>query len=149
MTDKPKFMMQSYIRCTQDALWHALTDAETNAKTNFIPCVGTREGPKMSFAFEDGSLMLICTDTKVTPKTRIECTFEPHWAGPDEDLAHSRLVYIIEPQADHCVLTLEHYDLPQDQQEGVADGWHRSIAGLKTYLETGKVVRFADPNMME
>jgi DNA-binding transcriptional ArsR family regulator len=139
---KPDFMMQTYIRCTQDALWHALTDAQANASYNFIAGSCLRDGNKLVFRFPDDSLMLMLTETKLTPKTRIESTFEPHWAGPDVPLAASRFVYLIDPQADYCLLTVEHYDIPAGQ-EGIADGWHRTIAGLKTWLETGESVRFA------
>lgn len=139
---KPDFMMQTYIHCTQDALWDALTDPEANAAYNFVAGSCERDGNKLVFRFPDDSLMLVLTETKLTPKTRIESTFEPHWAGPDVPLAASRFVYLIAPQGDNCLLTVEHYDLPAGQ-DGVADGWHRTLAGLKTYLETGKSVRFA------
>ncbi|WP_299962917.1 SRPBCC domain-containing protein [uncultured Roseobacter sp.] len=138
---KPDFMMQTFIHCTQDALWHALTDAEANAAFNFVANSCEREGNKLTLKFDDGRPMLILTETKLTPKTRIESTFEPHWAGPDVDLPPSRFVYMIEPQGDNCLLTLEHYDIPAGQ-EGVADGWHRTLAGLKTWLETGQTVKF-------
>ncbi|WP_299777764.1 helix-turn-helix domain-containing protein [uncultured Roseobacter sp.] len=139
---KPDFMMQTYIHCTQDALWHALTDAEANAAYNFVAGSCVREDNKLILKFEDGTPMLILTETKLTPKTRIESTFEPHWAGPEVPLEHSRFVYLIEPQGENCMLTLEHYDIPAGQ-EGVADGWHRTLAGLKTWLETGQSVRFS------
>lgn len=144
---KPDFMMQTYIHCTQDALWHALTDPEANAAYNFVVGSCEREGNRLIYRFPDSSLMLICTETKLTPKTRIESTFEPHWEGPDADMKASRYVYLIEPQGENCLLTLEHYDLPSDQQAGVADGWHRTLAGLKTWLETGKTVRFTNAEM--
>ncbi|MEM1072912.1 MAG: SRPBCC domain-containing protein [Pseudomonadota bacterium] len=141
---KPDFMMQTYINCTQDALWHALTDPEACAQYNFVAKSCVREGNKLVYRMEDDALMLVCTETKLTPKTRIESTFEPHWAGPDVPLETSRFVYIIDPQGENCLLTVEHYDVPEGQ-EGVADGWHRSLAGIKTYLETGAAVKFSFP----
>jgi hypothetical protein len=41
-------------------------------------------------------------------------------------------------------LVIEHYDLhfPVVPGEGVADGWERWAAGLKTFLETGAAARF-------
>ena len=101
-------------------------------------------GNKLVFRMPDKSLMLVLKETQLTPKTRIESTFEPHWAGPDVPLEASRFVYLIEPQGEFCLLTLEHYDIPAGQ-EGVADGWHRTLAGLKTWLETGKTIRYAYP----
>lgn len=139
---KPDFMMQTYIHCTQDALWHALTDPEANAAYNFVAGSCEREGNKLILRFPDNSLMLVLTETKLTPKTYIESTFEPHWAGPDVPLQSSRFIYRIEPQEEFCSLTVEHFDIPVGQ-EGIADGWSRTIAGLKTWLETGQAVRFA------
>ncbi|WP_187430478.1 hypothetical protein ROLI_006440 [Roseobacter fucihabitans] len=139
---KPDFMMQTYIHCTQDALWHALTDPEANAEFNFVAGSCERDGDALVFRTPDDALMLICTETKLTPKTRIESTFEPHWAGPDVALGKSRFVYLIEPQGENCLLTLEHYDIPIGQ-EGVADGWTRTLAGLKTWLETGNAIKFS------
>lgn len=138
---KPDFMMQTFIHCTQDALWHALTDPEANSAYNFVAGSCERQDNKLVFKMPDESLMLVLTETNLTPKTRIESTFEPHWAGPEVPLEHSRFVYLIEPQGDNCKLTLEHYDIPKGQ-EGVVDGWHRTLAGLKTWLETGSSVRF-------
>ncbi len=139
---KPDFMMQTYINCTQDALWDALTDPDAAVQYNFVASSCVREGNALVYRTPDNNLMLICTETKLTPKTRIESTFEPHWAGPEVELETSHFVYLIEPQGDNCMLTVEHYDVPAGQ-EGVADGWHRTLAGLKTYLETGRAVKFA------
>lgn len=143
---KPDFMMQTFIHCTQDALWHALTDPDANCAYNFVAGSCEREDNKLIFRTPDDNLMLVLTETKLTPKTRIESTFEPHWAGPDVPLEQSRFVYLIEPQGENCMLTLEHYDIPAGQ-EGVADGWHRTLAGLKTWLETGQAVKFAPAGM--
>ena len=139
MTDTPDFRMETYIRCTQDALWDALTDAELGANFHFMASRIEREGNALVYYTPDGNAMLICTETALEPKTRIASTFEPKWAGPD--MASSRFEYLIDPQGTLCKLTLEHYDIPAGQ-EGAADGWQRMLAGLKTYLETGQPANF-------
>jgi len=141
--EKPDFVMSTFIHTTQDALWDALIDADSNQHFNFLAGSCEREGNQLIFRTPDNGLMLICTETHLEPKTRIDSTFEPHWAGPDASLGASRFVYLIEPQASFCKLTLEHYNIPAGQ-EGVADGWNRTLAGLKTWLETGKSVKYAD-----
>lgn len=143
--DKPDFVMSTYIHTTQDALWDALTDTDSNQHFNFLAGSCEREGNQLIFRTPDNGLMLICTETHLEPKTRIDSTFEPHWAGPDVSLEASRFLYLIEPQAAFCKLTLEHYNIPAGQ-EGVADGWNRTLAGLKTWLETGQSVKYADQN---
>lgn len=140
---KPDFVMSTFIRCSQDALWDALTDADSAAAYHFMATSIERDGNRLIYYTADGGTMLTCTETKLDPKTRITSTFEPSWAGPDVPMVQSRFVYLIEPQAAFCKLTIEHYDIPAGQ-EGVADGWARMLAGLKTWLETGESVRFSD-----
>ncbi|MEM7613588.1 MAG: SRPBCC domain-containing protein, partial [Pseudomonadota bacterium] len=79
------------------------------------------------------------TLTAADPKTRIEVTFEPNW---DEIKTPSRCVYLIEPRGPSCKLTVEHYAIPAGH-EGVAEGWARTLSGLKSYLETGQDMHFS------
>ncbi|MEL6839987.1 MAG: helix-turn-helix domain-containing protein [Pseudomonadota bacterium] len=141
MSKKPDFVMQTFIRCTQDALWDALTKPEGMANYHFMANRIELQDNKLVYYTPDDNIMLICTHTEETPKTRIESTFEPHWAGPDVPLDKSSFVYLIEPEGTQCKLTLEHYDIPAGQ-EGVADGWARMMSGLKTWLETGEPAKF-------
>lgn len=138
---KPDFVMSTYIACSQDALWDALLDAGANAAWTHIPVAIERNGDTLAYHFKEGGLMLVTSETHLEPKTRIESTFEPHWEGPDVPLKPSRFVYLIEPEPSGCKLTLEHFSIPAGQ-EGVADGWARSLSGLKTYLETGTGVHY-------
>ncbi len=143
---KPDFRMETYIQCTQDALWEALTDPDAITKWHFMCEKVTREGNTYTYHMPGGNVMLICTETLQEPKTRIVSTFEPKW---DETIRASRFEYLIAPQGEFCRLTVEHYDLnfPVVEGEGIADGWVRMFAGLKTYLETGSTVKYADPEM--
>ncbi|MEM8591805.1 MAG: SRPBCC domain-containing protein [Pseudomonadota bacterium] len=138
---KPDYVMQTYIRCSLDALWDALTDPEEIKKYHFITEFIRKEADTTVYDFAPGAPMLRCRDIKLDPKTRIEQTFEAFWenAGPP-----SRFVYLLKDEGDQCSLTLEHYELgaPAVPGEGVADGWVRLLAGLKTYLETGQPTRF-------
>ena len=141
MSKKPDFVMQTFIRCSQDALWDALTKPEGMANYHFMANRIELEGNQLIYYTPDDNKMLVCTSILETPKTRIESTFEPHWAGPDVPLEKSSFVYLIEPEGPQCKLTVEHYDIPEGQ-EGVADGWARMMSGLKTWLETGEVAKF-------
>ncbi|MEW9918898.1 metalloregulator ArsR/SmtB family transcription factor [Marimonas sp. MJW-29] len=140
---KPDFMMQTFIRCTQDALWDALSNPESMAAYHFM-CDRVEgeaiEGGALTWLLPDGNKMLTQRPTKVVPKTRIEATFEPHFFGPDAKGSH--MVFIIEPQGPACKLTIEHYDIPAGQ-EGVAEGWARLAASLKSWLETGTPMKAA------
>lgn len=146
MTDaqtKPDFVMQTFIRCTQDALWDALTNTESLAAYHFMCNRVDGEavvGGALTWVLPDESKMLTQRPTKVTPKTRIDAEFEPHFFGPDAPA--SKMAFIIEPQGDACKLTIEHYDIPAGQ-EGVSEGWARLAASLKSWLETGTAMKMA------
>lgn len=140
---KPDFMMQTFIRCTQDALWDALTQADQMAAYHFM-CNEVRGdasvGNVTEFIKPDGDTMLRQVTTELDPKTRIATTFEPLFMGPDAP--HSHMVYLIEPQGDTCKLTIEHYDMGPGM-EGFAEGWARIASSLKSYLETGQPMKAA------
>lgn len=138
---KPDFMMQTFIRCTQDALWDALTKPDQMAAYHFL-CNEVRgevsPGATVHFITPDGNEMLRQMTQKLDPKTRIEMGFEPLFMGPDAP--PSTMVYLIEPLGDVCKLTIEHYDLAVGQ-EGFAEGWARLAASLKSWLETGDALK--------
>ncbi len=140
---KPDFMMQTFIRCSQDALWAALTEADQMAAYHFACNVvegNAAVGETTHFIRPDGSAMLKQTTTSLDPKSRIAMTFEPLFMGPDAPSSH--MVYLIEPQGEQCKLTIEHYDMAPGQ-EGFAEGWARLASSLKTYLETGTALKAA------
>jgi uncharacterized protein YndB with AHSA1/START domain len=129
---KPDFMMQTFIRCTQDALWDALTEADQMATYHFACSQVEGNAPVGNvsrFIRPDGSATLSQTTTKLEPKTRIEMTFDPHFFGPTAP--SSRMVYVIEPQGSMCKLTVEHCDIAPEQ-ESAAEGSARLKASLKS-----------------
>lgn len=140
---KPDFMMQTFIRCTKDALWDALTQADDMARYHFA-CNTVQDdaavGEATTFILPHGEAMLKQVTTALDPKSKIAMTFEPLFMGPDAPPSH--MVYLIEPQGDVCMLTIEHYDMAPGQ-EGFAEGWARLAASLKSFLETGKPLKAA------
>ena len=138
---KPDFVHQTVIRCTQDALWDALTRADQIAQYHFACDAAEGDavvGAPTKMIRKDGSTMLTQTTTKLDPKTRIESTFEPNFADGDNTV--SRIVFLIEPEGPRCKLTCEHYEIPEAHQ-GVREGWARHIASLKSWLETGQPIK--------
>ncbi len=137
---KPDFVMSTFIRCTRDALWEALTDPGQMARYHFLATRVVHEGDTYDYRSGDQP-MLVTRTLEIEPKSRIVATFEPKWEGGG---APSRTVFLISAEGDHCALTLEHYDVtfPVVPGEGIHDGWARWAAGLKTWLETGEAVRF-------
>ncbi|MEM9320354.1 MAG: metalloregulator ArsR/SmtB family transcription factor [Pseudomonadota bacterium] len=139
---KPDFVMSTFIRCTQDALWDALHDPDAVPHYHFMANRADFDDGAMSYYTPDGNRMLVARITEEEPKSRMETTFEPGW---DDQIPASRVVYLIAVEGTNCRLTLEHYGLtfPVVPGEGVADGWERTLHGLKTWLETGQSVQFA------
>lgn len=136
---RPDFITGIYIRCTQEALWNALRDPAALMAYDFMGQTATREGDTITYASPDGQVSLRCREVEVEPMTRLVTTFEPTW-----DARPSRVVYLIEAIGDQCRLTVEHYDLthPAPYGSGTADGWLRTLAGLKSWLETGRPEHF-------
>ncbi len=134
---KPDFVLETYIRTTHDALWEALTRGDLIAKYHFM-CKDVRgdyaDGAEVLYVLPDGSTMLTNRVSLFDPKSRIEMSFEPGWAGPDTPA--SRCAYLVETAGEACKLTIEHYEIPEGQ-DGVKDGWARYAASLKSFLETG------------
>ena len=139
--EKPDFVHQTFIRCSQDALWDALTKADQIAAHHFACNDATGDaavGVPSKTLGSDGSTMLTQTTLVLDPKSRIEQTFEPNWPGVDK--TPSRVVFLIEAEGDHCKLTVEHYELPEEEQ-GVREGWARFSASLKSWIETGEPIK--------
>ena len=115
-------------------------DEEAIAHYHFMASHGTRSGDTLTMYLPDGTPLLTNRQTRADPKSRMECTFEPHW---DNGGAPSRIAYLLAPEGAFVRLTVEHYDLtfPVVHGEGVADGWVRWASGLKTWLETGADTR--------
>ena len=72
-----------------------------------------------------------------TPPRRLVLT----WARPknaDYSELNSRVTFHIEPQGDELVkLTVLHEHLDPEMHRGIAGGWPKTLANLKTLLETG------------
>lgn len=143
---KPDFVLTTYIRCTQDALWRALTDADAFANYDFLGQTAERQGDRVIYRTPDGTVTLHAREVEVTPKTRLVTTFEPKW---EPGAKASRVAYEIAPEGGHCRLTVTHSELHHDHAEGTADGWYRTMAGLKTWLETGRPATFGGDHLWE
>lgn len=143
---RPDFVSKTFIRCTRDALWHALTDADEATNYHFLAVAAKgslgAEGSTMEYTGPSGGIMLELHVEKILPKSEIVMTFAPRFSGEREPTSTCR--YLVAEDGDNCSLTFEHYNVPPGH-EGVADGWSRIAAGLKTYLETGTPTRFSMP----
>ena len=135
---KPDFVLSIYIRCTRDALWDALVEADAVTRYHFAGIAAwggkTAPGDAQVMRAPDGTLVLTETVTEIDPKDRIAFDFTPAWY---EEPVTSRAVFQLADAGDAQRLTIEHYGfVPQDGD--VADGWARFASNLKSWLETGE-----------
>ncbi len=139
---KPDFIHQTMIRCSQDALWDALTLADQVALHHFAcdRATGDATAPDAALTMirKDGSTMLTQRVISLTPKSRIDMTFEPNFCEGDNTPSH--IAFLIDVEGDICKLTCEHYAVPPAHQ-GIRDGWMRFAASLKSWLETGTPIK--------
>ncbi|MEQ1901463.1 MAG: metalloregulator ArsR/SmtB family transcription factor [Devosia sp.] len=136
MASKSDFVLQTYIRTTQDALWDALINPSKTAQYYYSSRIETDLKPGGPFRYRDadGSVMVDGVVVEVTPKTRIVSTFIPTWV---EGSATTKVIFEIEPMGEVCKFTLTHENAAASKS-GAENGWPLIAAGLKTLLETGK-----------
>lgn len=136
MADKRDYVLQTYIRTTQDALWDALTNPEKTALYYYKGRLDSTLKPGGPFRYLDaeGGVMLGGELIEIVPKTRIVSTFDPPWA---ENAKITRVTFEIEPMGELCKFTVIHHNY-EDANAGIDSGWPLVIAGLKTLLETGR-----------
>ena len=138
MDERPDFVLSTYIRCTRDALWDALTRADAVERHHFagVAVRGDKAAPgdAQVMTRPDGTPMLTETVTEIDPKSRIAFDFAPAWSDAPTT---SRVVMTLQDAGAAQRLTVEHYGLgPGD--DGVADGWARFASNVKSWIETGE-----------
>lgn len=135
---KPDFVTSIYIRCTADALWDALREADQVTRYELSGLKVERRGAALCHLGPDGSTRLTMTELEADPKSRLVVSFEMAQAAEV-----GRVVYHIDEKPDACRLTVEHFGIGGAFVALATDGWHRTLSGLKTMLETGQPVHFA------
>lgn len=139
----PDVMLQTAIRCTQEALWAALTQADQIARYHVMSRTvdgNLRLGQVTRHLAPDGTELLRYTTTATQPQTRIAMTLTPHFLG--RDATPSQLSYEITSQGATCWLKIAQYQIAPGQ-DGWALLWASLAAALKSYLETGTAMQAA------
>jgi len=145
-TEKPDFVLETYIKTTPERLWEALTSGDISSKyfQGNASVSGTfEEGSSYEYTSEEGNKMLIGEIVSVEPLKRLEMTFLPAFMERPDEL--SRNVYEISQMGENCKLTIMHFGITPEI-EGVRDGWSKIAARLKTLLETGEVMDLSTPS---
>jgi uncharacterized protein YndB with AHSA1/START domain len=137
-------VFEIYIRTTPERLWEAITDPDLRAKYNFGVRVDSDWTPgsryKTSHPNADGPLVE-GENLEVDPPRRLVQSMVALWSDDVKSEGTSRVTWEIEPIGeDSCRLILTHDQLHEGASEELYGGWPMILSGLKTLLETGKVL---------
>ena len=136
-------VFEIYIRTTPERLWHAITDPEIRAKFQFgatvesawtIGSTYTTTHPRAERQLNHGENIV------VDPPHRLVQSLVTTWSDDVEAQGTTRVTWEIEPIGDSCRLTVTHDQLRDDAPPALYGGWPMILSGLKTWLETGKVL---------
>ncbi|WP_346296742.1 SRPBCC family protein [Rhodopseudomonas sp. P1] len=145
---KPEFAYVTYIRTTPERLWHALTDADFTRRY-WMDCTLRSDwtvGSKMTME-RGGEIKNRCTIVESDPPRRLAYDWVSVWDPAMRQEKPSRVTYEIEPQGDLVKLTVTHEDFDEGSATlpSISFGWPMVLASLKSILETGEPLPFADP----
>ncbi len=153
--DKPKFVYVNYIATTPEKLWRALTSGEFTSQYFAGRRIESewRRGSSVRMLKEDGTVDWRGEVLEVDPPKLLSYTFDvlddPNkrdHTGKRVELSRrerpSRVRFEIEQFMDQVKLTLTHDGFEPDGKlfEGISRGWPAILSGLKSLLESGKVL---------
>jgi len=136
-------VFEIYIRTTPERLWQAVTDPEIRSKYQF--------GNRICSDFTPGSHFEMTHQGAPGPLGEGEnLEVDPPWklvqsmvALWDEDVKRegtSRITWQIQPVGDSCHLSVTHDQLREGANAQLYGGWPMILSGLKTWLETGRLL---------
>ena len=153
--DKPKFVYISYIQSTPEKVFNALIDPEMTKQYWFGHHnasdwkVGSKWRHQM---FDNPSVVHVVGKVMESepPRRLVVSWVSPADEGNEEKT--SRVTYEIEPFGDNAIkLTVTHDELDGNPEmaKSVSFGWPIVISGLKTLLETNKVLPMQIPGVKD
>jgi len=136
-------VFEIYIKTTPERLWEAITDPEIRSKYNF--------GARQTSDWTPGSRYEMWApgapgplgegeNLEVDPPRRLVQTMHALWGEDVKSEGTSRVTWEIEPVGDSCRLIVTHDQLREGANEQLYGGWPMILSGLKTWLETGKLL---------
>jgi len=142
-----KFVYTTYIQTTPEKLWKALTSPEFTRLYWFgIDVVSDwKVGSSMTY-MKGGEALVRGEILAAQPHKFLSYTFHEE---KNEESSHeppTKVTIEIEPEAgtETVRLIVTHTDFVENSKhlQNISGGWPAVLSGLKTYLETGKVLSF-------
>jgi DNA-binding transcriptional ArsR family regulator/uncharacterized protein YndB with AHSA1/START domain len=145
MPTKPDFILETFIKTTQDALWEALINPDQTELYYFGGRLKSSLKPGAPFQYlqADGTMLLDGELLEIHPKRRIVSTFIPNWG---EERQASKVTFDLEPFGDVVKFTITHQDMDK-APSGVTTGWAQVASSLKSFLESGAPLSYPPANM--
>jgi uncharacterized protein YndB with AHSA1/START domain/biotin operon repressor len=133
-----------YIRTSPERLWEAITDPDIRSRYNFGARVvsdwkpGSRVdmgAPGAEGPLGEGEVL------EADPPRRLVHTLTALWSDEVRSEGSSRVTWEIAPVGDDsCRLTVTHDQLREGANDQLYGGWPMILSGLKTWLETGRLL---------
>ena len=147
---KPSFVYVTYIATTADRLWQALTSAEFTERYMFGRRVESTwmVGAPVRYIGRDGNLSDSGEVLESTPPHRLVFTWRVEFDDALRREGYSKVTFELEPLGGEVKLTVIHDDLREGSGvlKGISMGWPKTIASLKTLLETGRPLAVSSPD---
>jgi uncharacterized protein YndB with AHSA1/START domain len=140
---KPEFIYVCYIETTPEKLWEALTNSEFTKRYWFDTEVRSNWKVGSPFALVTGDKT---TDTgeilEVDRPRRLSYSFKHQFFEEMRNEPATKVVFTIEPHGKIVKLMVTHEGFVEGSKllGAVSKGWPAILSGLKSLLETGKVL---------
>ena len=136
-------VFEIYIKTTPERLWDAIVNPDIRSKYNFGASVLSdwKRGSPYKMGARDGSVALgEGKILEVDPPRRLVQSMVALWSDEVKSEGTSRITWEIEPVGDSCRLRVTHDELREGANNQLYGGWPMILSGLKTWLETGKLL---------
>jgi len=136
-------VFEFYIRTSPERLWAAITDGETRARYQFGNRVTSDWTPGSRFEMTNPRApgpLGEGVNIEVDPPRRLVQSMVALWNDDVKREGSTRITWEIEPLGDSCRLIVIHDQLREGANEQLYGGWPMILSGLKTWLETGRIL---------
>lgn len=136
-------VFEIYIRTTPERLWQAITDNDIRAKYHFGNRNLTDWTAGSHYELVNGNAPGALAEgeiLEIDPPRRLVQSMTALWGDEVKSEGTSRVTWEIEQVEDSCRLTVTHDQLREGANEQLYGGWPMILSGLKTWLETGRLL---------